>query len=146
MFDVITIGTATRDVFLTSSLFKVLKDKAHLKKIGFKTGEAECFAMGSKLEIERPAVTVGGGAANAAVTFARQNFRTAAIMKVGDDDLGEGIVNDLKKEKITTFVAKDKENGTAYSTILLTPGGERTILVYRGASGNFKKREVPLVN
>ena len=142
MLDVITIGTATRDIFLKSAHFKVLKDPKHLKKLGFKTGEAECFALGSKLDIGESAFTVGGGAANAAVTFARQRMSTGAIMRVGDE-FGDSITKKLETEKIKLFVVKDKKVGTAHSTILLTPGGERTILVYRGASSNFQKRDIP---
>lgn len=144
MYDVITIGTATRDVFIKSSLFKVLKDPQHLKKIGFKTGEAECFALGSKIEIEQPVFTTGGGAANAAVTFSRQGLKIGALVKVGADDAGGAIIQNLKEEKIKPIIAGDEKYGTAYSTILLAPGGERTILVYRGASGEFKKNEIPL--
>ena len=57
-FDVITIGTATMDVFLTSRFFKVLKDRKHLEKIGFFVGEAQCFALGSKMEIDKPKTKV----------------------------------------------------------------------------------------
>jgi ribokinase len=143
MYDVVTIGTATRDVFLQSNLFKVLRDPVHLQKIGFKTGEAECFALGSKIEVGEPVFSLGGGAANAAVTFARQGLKTAALIRVGDDETGELIIKSLKKEKVTPLVVKDKKEKTAYSTILLTPGGERTILVYRGASTDFKRKEIP---
>jgi len=143
MFDVITIGTATRDVFLRSSLFKILRDPKHLEALGFKTGEAECFAFGSKIEVERPIITVGGGAANTAVTFRRQGFRTAALVKIGEDELGKSVVADLRKEKITPLPVWDKKVGTAYSTILLNVGGERTILVYRGASEDLERKEVP---
>jgi ribokinase len=143
MFDIITIGTATRDVFLRSTLFKTLKDPKHLEKLGFKTGEAECFALGSKLEIEKPVFAVGGGAANAAVTFARQGWKTATVVKIGDDLLGNDVLRELKEEKITVFASVDKKEGTAYSTILLTPQGERTILVYRGATSDLERKEVP---
>ncbi|MCP6719942.1 MAG: carbohydrate kinase family protein [Patescibacteria group bacterium] len=144
MFDIITIGTATRDVFLKSSFFKVLRDPIHLKKIGFKTGEAECFALGTKLNIDEPVLALGGGAANTSITFSRQGFRTAALVRVGSDEFGETIIKELKNEKVTPIAVKDKKTGTAYSTILLTPGGERTVLVYRGASGDFQKKEVPI--
>lgn len=142
-FDVITIGTATKDVFLESPLFKVLKDPEHLERLGFKTGEAECFALGAKLDVDLPFFTAGGGAANAAVTFARQGFRTAALAKVGDDASADAVVAELKRERITAFLPRHKKKGTGYSTILLAPGGERTILVYRGAGGTLEKREVP---
>ena len=143
MFDVITIGTATRDVFLTSTAFKVLRDPAHLEKIGFKTGEAECFALGSKIEISEPIFTVGGGAINAATTFKRQGLKTAALIRLGDDLSGQAILNFLKNEDITPIAVTAKNYGTAHSTILLTAAGERTILVYRGASGNLSSQEIP---
>ena len=144
MFDVITIGTATRDVFVRGASFKVLKDPVHLKKIGFKTGEAECLALGSKIEIEKPVLTLGGGAANAAVTFSRQGFRTAALVKIGNDEIGKEVIAALKQEKIKPLAAIDEKIGTAYSTILLAPGGERTVLVYRGASSDFREKEIPM--
>lgn len=71
MHSVLTIGTATRDVFVTSDAFQVLKDPAHLKNIGFPTGEAQCFVLGAKVPVQRLEYAVGGGAANAAVAFSR---------------------------------------------------------------------------
>lgn len=143
MFDIITIGTATRDVFLRSPKFKVLKDPEHLKKLGFVTGEAECFALGSKLAVEAPVFTFGGGAVNAGVTFARQGFRTGTLIKVGRDESGEALVAHLKKEKIAPLTARDTKTGTAYSVVLLTSNGERTILSYRGASETLARRDIP---
>ena len=143
MFDIITIGTATRDVFLTSKLFKVINDPKHLKKIGILTGEAECFALGSKIEIEKPIFTTGGGAANAAVTFARQELKTASLMKLGKDSEAESLLKELKKEKVFSLPIYDNASNTAYSVVLLAPSGERTILVYRGASKDLKISEIP---
>jgi ribokinase len=144
MFDIVAIGTATRDVFLRSSQLKVLRDPKHLREIGFLTGEAECFALGSKIGVEEPFFTIGGGAANAAVTFARQGLRTAALLRVGNDESAEAILRRLREEKVIPFAVRDKNKGTAYSTILLTRAGERTVLVYRGASEGLAKKEIPL--
>jgi ribokinase len=144
MFDIVAIGTATRDVFLKSSGLKVLRDPKHLREIGFSTGEAECFALGAKIGVEKPVFTVGGGAANAAITFVRQGLKTAALLRVGVDESAKAILNKLKTEKIAPLIVQDKHEGTAYSTILLTEMGERTILVYRGASEAFQLKEVPL--
>jgi sugar/nucleoside kinase (ribokinase family) len=148
MYDIITIGTATRDVFLTSPLFKVLRDKSHLKKIGFATGEAQCFALGGKIEISKPVFATGGGATNSAVTFSRQGLKTATLIKVGGDEAGESILNELKKEKVDILKLRtancgSQTNSTAYSTVLLAPSGERTILVYRGASEDLTSKEIP---
>ncbi len=141
MIDILTIGTATRDVFLRSNFFKEFHDK-DLKKIGISGGVAECFAWGGKVEVLKPVITTGGGATNAAVTFARQGFKSASIFKIGIDRPGEGIIHELKKEGVKTLAMKDKNLGTGYSTILLSDIGERTVLVYRGASNNLNLRDV----
>lgn len=143
MLDVITIGTAARDVFLKSKLFKVLRDPEHLPKLGFATGEAECFALGSKIEIEDAEVAVGGGAANTAVTFARYGLKTGALIRLGADAPGSEIIASLGDERVMPIAIRDPKRRTAYSTILLSPNGERTILVYRGASESLTKKEIP---
>lgn len=144
MFDVITIGTATRDVFLRSPLFKgEIKDQKELKKLGIHAEEAACFGLGSKIGIEEPVIEVGGAAINAATTFARQGFKTAAFFKIGNDESGKAIINGLKKEKISSLGLIDKKVKTAFSTILLSPDSERTILTYRGASETIKETEIP---
>lgn len=143
MFDVITIGTVIRDVFIKSPLFRVVSDKRHIETIGFEAGEAQCFALGSKIQIERPVFAGGGGAHNAAVTFARQGLRTGIVGSLGDDLAGKEIVRTLKAEKVTPMMHVDKKAGTGYGAVLLAPGGERTILVYRGASTKLASRDIP---
>ena len=137
-FDVIAIGTATRDAFLKSKDFAIVKDKR------FKTGQALCVSLGSKIEIPEIIFTTGGGATNAAVTFARQGLKTACITKVGSDVSGETIKRELAKEKIFTgFVRTSEELPTAYSIIMIAPSGERTVLVYRGVSEKLRESEIP---
>ena len=143
MYDVVTIGAATEDVFLTSKLFKIIKDPKHLKKIGIPTGEAECFTLGAKIEIDNPVFTTGGGAANTAVAFTRQGLKTALLVKLGRDAAGQRVLKKLKKEKVSVFPVFDKNLSTAYSAILLSLNGRRTILVHHGASGNLKTAEIP---
>lgn len=143
MFDVITIGTATRDIFLMSPFFRVLYDPKHLKKIGFPTGEAQCLTLGGKIEINQPVFATGGGAANAAVTFSRQGLKVATLIKIGQDESAESILKELKEEKITPLAIREKNKATAFSVILLAPTGERTILVYRGASSDLKIKDIP---
>ncbi len=131
MVDVITIGSATRDVFLKSGLFKVLRDPKHLESVGFPTGEAQCFALGSKITVDSFTRTAGGDAANAAVTFARQGLSTAMIAKMGDDESGREIAKELASEHVA-ILNEAQKGETDYATILLAPNGERTILLHRG--------------
>lgn len=143
MFDVISIGTATRDVFLRSPLFKVFQDPGHLEKLGFPTGEAQCFALGSKIDIDEITLASGGGANNTAITFGRQGLKTAALLTVGDDASADEVLASLKRERVKAIPIRHKQSRTSYSTILLSQNGERTILSYRDARQNLRKEDVP---
>lgn len=139
MFDVVTIGTATRDVYLLGAKYDTHKYDLHAS-----TGEAVCFSLGSKVYVPEVIFTTGGGGTNTAVTFARQGFRTGCIIDVGDDVRGEEIIKELEKESVRTdFTNREKGQKTAYSVILLTPSGERTILGYQGAGSKIDARRIP---
>lgn len=137
MFDVITFGTATRDAFVRSEAFKIIESGK------FITGKAECFPLGSKIEIPEIVFTTGGGATNAAVTFARQGLKTACFSVVGNDVSGKAVIEELKKEKVAVdFFVKNNKFNTAYSILFLTSFGERTIFVYRGASEHWSRDDL----
>lgn len=136
MYDVIVIGTATRDVFLKSPDFEVVKNS------NYRTGRAGCFMLGTKLEILKVAIASGGGGTNVAVGFARQGLKTGCISKVGNDGISREIVAEMKKEGVEPLFQIDKKHDTAYSTILVAADGERTILEYRGANDYMNEMEI----
>jgi len=138
---ILSVGTVTRDVFLKSRLFRVVKDEKHLSGPDFPTHEATCFAMGSKMEVEEPVVAVGGGAANAAVTFSRAELSSFVLAAAGDDEAGFSVLKDLKKEKVAPRILK-RPGHTGFGVVLLSSGGERTILHHRGASNSLKASDV----
>jgi sugar/nucleoside kinase (ribokinase family) len=138
MFDVITIGTATYDVFLQSGDFILRKDG------NFKTGRAICLPAGSKIEVPEIAFTTGGGATNTAVTFARQGLKTACVAKIGNDITGKEITLQLAEAGVDTrFIKKSMEFPTAYATLIMSALGERTVLVHRGAGEHLAQRDIP---
>ena len=128
---VLTIGGAVQDVFLHGKLFT-----PHKEDNGDLVSE---FLLGSKNEVEGVTYSTGGGATNAAVTFARQGLHAMYLGKVGDDVSGRTILDDLHKNGVDTSLAGISDNGygTGFSCILLAPSGERTILTYRGASSHY---------
>lgn len=139
MFDVITIGAAVRDVFLISKAFMLVP----LPELG--GGLGECMALGHKIDIEKMVMSTGGGATNAAATFASLGFATACVARVGDDEQGHGVIEDLEQRKIDTSLIKVVKGGqTAYSTLLTAVNGERTALVHRGVSAEFKESDLRL--
>src|SRR3989344_418654 len=135
MHDIVTIGSITRDNFLESD-FPIINDSSA------PSGKAIALPFGEKLEVKRVYLTIGGNSANAAVTFARQGFKTACFGKVGEDLAGKEIAERLKKEKVQPLFSKSKEKPTAYSVLLLE-NGERTILGYHGASDTLLKENIP---
>lgn len=139
MYDVITIGSGTRDVFLISDQFQMIRSSA------FATGIGECVSLGSKIEVETVVHTTGGGATNAACTFARLGYNAAVVCRVGADSAGREVIIDLQREGIGTTLIRRVEHGdTGYSTLLTDAGtGERSILVYRGVSGTFTAKDIP---
>lgn len=136
MFDVITIGNATQDVYLFSRKFRVLKDSRVI------TGEMECFAFGTKIELDDIRFEIGGGATNTAYTFKLQGLKTACLSRVGRDSAGDEVREFLKKSGITDLCVTDKRVRTAHSVFFLNSAGERTILVYRGAANYFKTNDI----
>ena len=95
MSDVLTIGAATRDVFLKSKNFEPKKDK------NSPSGESLVFQLGSKNEVDDVFLATGGGATNAALTFSRQKFKTACVARVGSDSFGEMLMSEVEKENIS---------------------------------------------
>jgi ribokinase len=135
---IISIGAAVQDVFLQGKIFKAHREEGE---------SVEEFSLGSKNEVEGVYFSTGGGATNAAVTFARQGFHSAYMGQMGKDAPAHAIMHDLDKEKVNTNLVKiKKELHTGYSVLLLAPNGERTILTYRGASENFKFKMADFAN
>lgn len=120
------IGTATQDVFLRGDIFKGEREGGEL---------VAHIPLGEKLDVEEVVFTTGGNASNAAVTFARQGLDSEFMGAVGDDPAGEVVVRDLDSEGVgTRHLVQSSEYKTGYSTVLLAPGGERTILRHHGHS------------
>ncbi len=147
-FDVITIGTATRDVFIKSDTFHIDPDHHVLG------GKGLVMPLGAKIEVPEIYFSTGGGATNAAVTFARQGKKTACIAVIGDDDSGHVILRDLKKEKVHTgfmrhvsqaysLTARPYKDATAFSLLIEPSSGERTVLVHRGVSERLNAAAIP---
>ncbi len=133
-FDVVTFGAATQDLFLQSKRFEEIPNP------DAPDGVSACVAFGAKLPVDDIIYATGGGATNAAVTFARFGLKTGCISNVGKDAMGDLVLAQLKHEKInTSTIRRDAQHKTAQSVILLSGTGHRAILVYRGSSAHLAK-------
>lgn len=137
-YDIITFGAASEDIYLKSKKFFPVSDKY------FEVGKGLCFNAGSKIEIEDVFLCSGGGGTNVAATFARQGFKVAYCGMVGYDYFGSSIIRELENFKIkTSLIKKKKTKKTNMSVILAYPGEDKTVLVYRGASDDFGRNDIP---
>lgn len=138
MCDVITVGAATYDIFLRSKDFSIMAAGQYL------TGRAECVPLGAKIEVRDITFAIGGGATNAAVSFARKGIKTGALARVGEDAAGREIIAELAKEGVSTrFIQETKAARTGHSIIMVTLTGERSMLVYRGAGRHLSDHFIP---
>ena len=135
MYDVITIGTATLDVILPCPELKKENDqnnKPHL-----------ILPHGTKIEIENVQFETGGGATNAATTFARQGLKPAVIAKIGKDISGDRVISRLKEEHIdTSFLVVDQNDTTDFTTIIYSPQQGSVLLISRG-KGRLEADNIP---
>jgi len=136
MFDIITFGSATQDVFMSSKNLKVVEGEQ------FDTKKGICVSIGSKIEMDEVAFFIGGTGANTAVTFARQGFKTAYHGLIGKDYAGQGIKNEFKKHGVSLKLLKEIDINTAFSVILSLPSLDRSILKKLGACHFMTKKDI----
>ncbi len=138
MSDVITIGSATMDVFVECDDAAVVSVSSISKQSEFMS-----YPYGAKIEISAFASQVGGGGVNTATNFANLGLSTAAIFKVGDDIYSKGIFEFFSKRNVDlSSVVQDKNDSTGFSIILTSFEGDRTVLAHRGANAHLKKEEI----
>ena len=138
MFDIITFGSASQDITVKSKTLKIVKYPENITP-----GQGFCLPLGSKIDVDEIHFTTGGGGTNTAATFALQGLTTAFYGMVGQDSVGEEVVDELKRLNVgTQFILKTDKRPTNYSIIILQQGGNRTILAYRGASDLLTAKDI----
>ena len=128
MARIVSIGAALQDVYLIDH------DDFGTNSRGF----FNQIELGTKVDIDKIKFGTGGGATNAATTFARYGHESIFMGCIANDPAGQAIINSLDDEGIdSSYVTYLNRLQTGYSVVLLAPNGERTILTCRGASAHF---------
>lgn len=121
--DLLSIGDASLDMFLTpteSEALCTIDEKECLI----------CFSYGDKIPVKTLEFSVGGNAANNAVGVTRLGLKSALVLTLGDDDIGNQIVEKATKEGVDmTYVIQQPSTVSNYSTVI-NYAAERTIFVY----------------
>lgn len=135
MSKIICVGSASKDIFFPTGdgiLMDTPEDITAQKKVAFE--------VGAKYQVEDRFEAVGGVAANAAQGLARLGLDVACYSCLGDDQLGDWVIDELRKEKVgTDLIVRASGAQTDLSAILvLTQNGERTIFFNRDANELLK--------
>jgi len=130
MFDVITIGGATTDTFVQVDKAKIINVETKTEKDSYL-----CFDYGEKLEADKLAYDIGGGAANTAVNFSNLGFNTGIVVKIGGDLNSQAVLKRLNDKNIdTSMLLRAEAEKTGFSVILTSYEGDRTVVMHRGAN------------
>ncbi len=135
MYDVITMGSATVDVFAkTDAEMFSFYHEGH-------TDEFIAYPSGSKILIEELDFQIGGGGTNTSVAFSRLGLKTAYIGRLGTCENSARILDLLKKEKID-FIGRTSDGQAGYSVILDSHSDDRTILTFKGLNNKLKYSDI----
>lgn len=134
MSKILCIGSVAQDVFFPTSegeFFETPEDVTSKKKVAFE--------VGAKYQIEDRYEALGGVAANTAVGFARLGLDVECAGGIGDDALGQWILQKFAREGVSVrHVQTFSETQSDLSLILVFEGsGDRTIFYNRDAAEKF---------
>lgn len=136
--DLLSIGDSSIDTFMTPLETETLCT----------IDKKECliaFAYGEKIPVKDLEFTVGGNAGNNAVGTKRLGINSAILLTLGDDSVGNLIVERLKNEGVDmTYVIQQPGTMSNYSTVI-NYMGERTIFVYHAPRSYEFPVQLPLV-
>lgn len=129
MARIVSISAALQDVYLIDHDDFGTNSRGYFNQL----------ELGTKVDIDTIQFGTGGGATNAATTFARNNHESIFMGCIANDPAGDAIIGSLDIEGIdASYVTYTTRAHTGYSVLLLAPSGERTILTCRGASAKFE--------
>ncbi|OGY49846.1 MAG: hypothetical protein A2951_02815 [Candidatus Buchananbacteria bacterium RIFCSPLOWO2_01_FULL_56_15] len=134
-FDVVTIGGAVRDITFYTSQGKVFATPDDLT-----AQKLLAFEYGAKIYAQRAHYELGGGALNAAVSLSRLRLKTAALVRLGNDQDAADVRLRFKREQVCPdFIQVDPKAHTGFSLIVALDKREHehVAFLYRGANENL---------
>lgn len=133
--DVVVVGSALIDIVIkTTEDFKILtKNSKKYLSIPF----------GSKVGISNLEFYAGGSGHNVAVGLARFGHQVSFVGKVGNDYLGNKIIQDFKRHGVHTHNLQIKKNGKTGFSLDFLSKGEKTLIVYDGFNLDLSPSDLP---
>ncbi len=132
MFDALTIGSITTDLFLQIPEMEEETHVTHQHKERF-----FLLPAGAKIQVQNIIKSSGGGAANSAVGLSALGLKTSAFGVIGNDENGHFIAQHLQKHNVDTSHLIETKDESSFSVILTASSGKRTVLHHRTTTSEF---------
>ncbi|MBI2445070.1 carbohydrate kinase family protein [Candidatus Micrarchaeota archaeon] len=133
------IGSSTVDVNATSCNIRPRTRLHHAHTERFVE-----LSFASKTALDNVEICTGGSAANSAYTSKLLGSSVDLVSAVGDDLFGDVVLDELKKLHLPTkHVARLRGKKTAVGINLLCESGEKTNLVFKGATDALDEKALP---
>ncbi len=98
---------------------------------------------GETISAPRFEMNHGGKGANQAVAAAKLGAELVMVSKVGDDALGQGVLQNFEQVNVgARHVERVAGQSTGTATILVNAAGDNFILIVKGANGELKPADV----
>lgn len=134
----LSIGDASIDTFITPTESETLCNLDNKECF-------ICFSYGDKIPVKNLDFSMGGNAANNAVGATRLGVKTAIVISLGVDLVGDQIVKYLKSEGVDpTYIFQQTATTSNYSTVI-NYSGERTIFSYHAPRSYEFPVKLPVV-
>ena len=129
-FDLVTIGGATEDLFLTIDNYHLMDNSQDIL-----AQKLLAIEYGAKILAKESFLSYCGRATNLAVAVSRYNLKSAVIAAIGDDQRGGNILKNLKSHAINShYIQIIADQQSAMSVMLIGRDGEHSAICYRGAN------------
>lgn len=142
MFQVICIGSASKDIFFPTKegvVFDTPQDITAQKKIAFE--------LGAKYHIDNRFESLGGCAINVACGLQKLGVSSICYTVLGKDAIGEWILKELEKKNIDTSLIRKENCLTGLSAIIVhSDTGERIIFSNQEANKYLKIKKEKISN
>ncbi|MFZ2192976.1 MAG: carbohydrate kinase family protein [Candidatus Moraniibacteriota bacterium] len=134
MNKIICFGSAGKDIFFPTNEGKIIEtpeDIMSQKKVAYE--------LGAKIRIKERYEMLGGCAANVAVGLSRLGVESSCVSNVGDDLVGNWVIEELEKNNIKTdFIKKEEGKMSDLSAIIVDEkSADRIIFTNKNSSGKL---------